>query len=91
VHGVLSASPVVQVRSGATLGGTGQVQSVSVFFNGAISPGASPGNLNASTVLLSTGMLDVELSEQADGAGVYQFIDEDAPLYPMRFYRILSP
>jgi hypothetical protein len=44
------------------LGGTGQVQSISAFVNGVIRPGASPGNLRASSVLLPLGILDVELN-----------------------------
>src|SRR5439155_2529424 len=27
----------------------------------------------------------------ANGAGIYQFIDMDAPIYPERFYRAISP
>jgi hypothetical protein len=27
----------------------------------------------------------------ADGAGLFQFTDTNAPLFPMRFYRALSP
>ena len=27
----------------------------------------------------------------SDNGGVYEFIDADSPLYPMRFYRVLSP
>lgn len=30
-------------------------------------------------------------TDEADGAGVYEFVDADAPLYPQRFYRVLSP
>lgn len=68
VHGVLSASPAVQVRPGSVLGGTGRVQSVSVFVNGTIRPGASPGNLSASSVLLPLGALEMELNGLVPGA-----------------------
>src|SRR6185295_18502295 len=69
VHGILSASPV-QVRPGSVLGGTGQVQSVSVFTSGQVSPGASPGNLTAAgSVLLSSGALSIELNGLTPGTG----------------------
>ena len=70
VHGILSGSPVVQVRPGSVLGGTGQVQSVSVFTSGQVSPGASPGNLTAGgSVLLSSGALSIELNGLTPGTG----------------------
>jgi autotransporter-associated beta strand protein len=61
VDGSLS-STAVQVRPGSVLGGVGQVQAISVFVNGTIRPGASPGNLSASTVLFPLGTLDIELN-----------------------------
>ncbi|MBK8002050.1 MAG: autotransporter-associated beta strand repeat-containing protein [Verrucomicrobia bacterium] len=67
VHGVLSSSSAVQVRPGSVLGGTGQVQAVSVFVNGTVSPGASPGNLKASLVLMPLGTLSVELNGTTPG------------------------
>jgi autotransporter-associated beta strand protein len=54
VNGILNSS-AVYVRSGSTLGGTGQVQAISTFFNGLVSPGASAGNLTASTLLPPNG------------------------------------
>ncbi len=30
-------------------------------------------------------------TDAADGAGAYEFVDAEAPLYPQRFYRVLSP
>jgi hypothetical protein len=42
-------------------------------------------NLNAPILWTTIG------STVADGSGVYDFIDSDAVLYPMRFYRVLSP
>jgi fibronectin-binding autotransporter adhesin len=70
VNGILSGSPVVQVRPGSTLGGTGQVQSVSVFTSGQVSPGSSPGNLTAAgSVLLSSGALSIELNGLTPGTG----------------------
>jgi autotransporter-associated beta strand protein len=42
-------------------------------------------NLSAPVLWLPLGTVT------ADGAGAYQFIDADAPLHPMRFYRVLSP
>lgn len=67
VHGVLSASPAVQVRPGSTLGGTGQVQSISVFVNGSVRPGASPGSLGASSLLMPLGTLGIELNGLTPG------------------------
>ena len=67
VDGSLS-STAVQVRPGSVLGGAGQVQAISVFVNGTIRPGASPGNLSASTVLFPLGTLDIELNGLAAGA-----------------------
>jgi autotransporter-associated beta strand protein len=55
-------STAVQVRPGSVLGGIGQVQAISVFVNGTVRPGASPGNLSASTVLFPLGTLDIELN-----------------------------
>lgn len=68
VHGVLSASPAVQVRPGSVLGGTGRVQSISVFVNGTVSPGASPGNLRASSLLFPLGTFAIELNGAVPGA-----------------------
>jgi autotransporter-associated beta strand protein len=61
VNGTLN-STAVQVRPGSVLGGVGQVQAISVFVNGVVRPGASPGNLSAGTVLLSSGTLDLEIN-----------------------------
>ncbi len=67
VNGILSGSPAVQVRPGSVLGGTGQVQSISAFVNGVVRPGASPGNLRASSLLLPLGLLDIELNGLVGG------------------------
>jgi autotransporter-associated beta strand protein len=67
INGVLGGSSVVQVRPGSVLGGTGQVQSISVFVNGVIRPGASPGNLSASTVLFPLGRFEIELNGLVPG------------------------
>ncbi len=68
VNGRLNGSPVVQVRSGSVLGGTGRVQGISVFAGGQVSPGASPGHLTAAgSVLLSSGTLSIELNGLAPG------------------------
>jgi fibronectin-binding autotransporter adhesin len=70
VNGVLSGSPVVQVRPGSILGGVGLVQSISVFAGGQVSPGASPGNLTASgSLLLSNGSLNIEVNGLVPGTG----------------------
>jgi len=69
VNGRLNGSPVVQVRPGSLLGGTGLVQSISVFAGAQVSPGLSPGNLTAAgSVLLSSGALVIELNGLAPGA-----------------------
>ncbi|HEX6871561.1 MAG TPA: autotransporter-associated beta strand repeat-containing protein, partial [Micromonosporaceae bacterium] len=70
VNGRLNGSPVVQVRPGSLLGGTGLVQSISVFAGAQVSPGTSPGNLTAAgSVLLSSGTLNIELNGTAVGTG----------------------
>jgi autotransporter-associated beta strand protein len=68
VNGVLTGSPVVQVRTGSVLGGTGQVQGISVFAGGQVSPGLSPGDLSAAgAVLLANGTLSIELNGLVPG------------------------
>jgi len=70
VNGRLNGSPVVQVRPGSVLGGTGVVQGVSVFAGGHVSPGNSPGNLTtAGSVLMSSGTLNIELNGLTAGTG----------------------
>lgn len=70
VNGRLNSSPVVQVRPGSILGGTGVVQGVSVFVGAQISPGMSPGNLSAAgSILLSSGALAIELNGTTPGTG----------------------
>jgi hypothetical protein len=70
VNGILSGSPVVQLRPGSVLGGTGQVQGISVFTGAQVSPGMSPGNLTAAgSVLLSSGTLSIELNGLTPGTG----------------------
>lgn len=67
VHGALTASAAVQVLPGSVLGGNGQVQTISVVGNGAVRPGASPGNLSATSVQLASGILGIELNGLAPG------------------------
>lgn len=67
VHGALTASVSVQVHPGSVLGGNGQVQTISVVGNGAVQPGASPGNLSATSVQLASGILGIELNGLAPG------------------------
>lgn len=70
MNGRLNGSPVVQVRPGSILGGTGVVQGVSVFAGGQVSPGLSPGHLTAGGgVLMSSGTFNVELNGLAAGTG----------------------
>jgi autotransporter-associated beta strand protein len=69
VNGRLNASGAVQVASSAMLGGTGVVGNVVASLNGRVAPGASPGQLTASSLILSGGELDIELNGTVPGAG----------------------
>ena len=68
VDGSLTGSAIT-VQNGATLAGSGTVGAVTINAGGAISPGASPGILSATTVTLSTGStLTIELNGLTAGA-----------------------
>jgi len=68
VDGSIGAGSVVQVRPGGTLGGDGEVHSISVFAGGTVAPGASPGHLTASTVNFPTGDLEIEINGAVAGS-----------------------
>jgi autotransporter-associated beta strand protein len=69
VNGRLNASGAVQVASSAMLGGTGVVGNVVASVGSRVAPGASPGQLTASSLILSGGELNVELNGTVPGTG----------------------
>ncbi|HEV8268296.1 MAG TPA: autotransporter-associated beta strand repeat-containing protein, partial [Thermoanaerobaculia bacterium] len=70
VNGTLDTASTVGVLSGATLGGSGSVGSLSVASNGMLSPGQSPGILSSRSIAFTSGStFRVELNGTTPGAG----------------------
>lgn len=67
VNGQITASQPVQVQSGGTLGGLGQVNDVVVATGGRVAPGITPGNLTTDGINLADGMLEIELNGLVPG------------------------
>jgi autotransporter-associated beta strand protein len=69
VSGSISASSLTTVSGTGTLGGGGTVGALTVASGGTVSPGSSPGTLNAgATILQSGGRYKLELASDGTGA-----------------------